>query len=114
VRIFIAITTTIFLLGPASAQTQPTRPAAWATLATLHSSWATSGLSRCYSSLNPTSPCYSSNSFPYYSAVPLEPLASPSDKEAVDVSQLSEQEVKQRMKLKGYEVAKLERDGRGI
>jgi hypothetical protein len=46
--------------------------------------------------------------------VPLEPLASPSDKEAVDVSQLSEQEVKQRMKSKGYEVAKLEKDGRGI
>jgi hypothetical protein len=46
--------------------------------------------------------------------VPLEPLTSPSDKEVVDVNQLNEQEVKQRMKAKGYEVAELHKDGRGI
>ena len=46
--------------------------------------------------------------------MPLEPLTSPSDKEVVDVSQLNEQEVKQRMKAKGYEVAELHKDGRGI
>ena len=114
-RTLIAMAATIFLSGPASAQTQPTQPSAWATLPTLHSAWPTSALSRCYSSLNPTSPCYSGNRFPYYSAVPLEPLTTPIRKEEVDISQLNEQEVKSRMKVKGYEeVAELQKDSRGV
>jgi len=50
-------------------------------------SLSNSPLSRCYSSLNPTSPCYSGNRFPYYSAVPLEPLSTPEKKEQVDTRQ---------------------------
>ena len=112
-RILIPIAAMTLLAGPASSQTQPTRPTAWAVLPTLPT-FQTSPLSPCYSSLNPTSPCYSGNRYPYYSAVLLEPLNTPVSREEVDISQLSEQDVKQRMKAKGYEVTSLEKDSRGI
>ena len=114
-RTLIAAAAMILVSGLASAQTQPTRPSAWATMPTLPSAFPTSALSPCYSSLNPTSPCYSGTAFLYYSAVPLEPLSTPPPREMLNVGQLSEQEVKLRMKAKGYdEVADLQKDHRGI
>jgi hypothetical protein len=114
-RTLIATAAMIFISELASAQTQRTQPSAWATLPTLPSAWATSALSPCYSSLNPTSPCYTGTRFPYYSAIPLEPLSTPPPREMLNVGQLSEQEVKGRMQAKGYDdVADLQKDQRGI
>jgi len=59
-RMFIAAAVAASITGPAFAQTQPTRPSAYATTPTMHSAWATAALSPCYpnASFNPTSSCY--------------------------------------------------------
>jgi hypothetical protein len=99
VRILIAVAVAALIAVPAFAQTQPTRPSAYATAPTMPSAFATSALSPCYPSFgrrhfrsypsfghrhfwnsdftthrrrgyfNPTSPCYSGTIYPSYSAV---------------------------------------------
>jgi hypothetical protein len=114
-RTLITTVIIIALTGAASAQTQPTRPSAWVTPPSVVHTFETSPLARCYgSTFNPTSSCYSGNHFPYYSAVPLEPLGTLEKRQEVDTGKLDEQDVKQRMKDKGYDVTGLQKDSRGI
>jgi hypothetical protein len=114
--IAIAVATTI--AAPAFAQTQPTRPSAYATLPTMRSAWPTAPLSPCpRSGLNPTSSCYSGSIYPSYSAVaPFEfpkepnPKAERPGSETVDADQ-----AKSLIEGKGYlDVSHLEKDRRGI
>jgi hypothetical protein len=101
----------------AFAQTQPTRPSAYATFPTMPSALATSPLNPCSSGFNRTSPCYSGSNYPSYSAVPTfefsrEQGSIPKPK---DASSIDELEVKQRIEAKGYsKISGLQKDSRGI
>jgi hypothetical protein len=103
--------------GPVFAQTQPTRPSSYATFPTMPT-FPTAALSPCYrySSFNPTSSCYTGTPFPFYSAI--EPFAFPSSTSrpvAPGAPGLDEDQAKSRIEAKGYlDVARLEKDGRGI
>ena len=129
VQSIVAAIVAVFISAPGFAQTQPTRPSAYATASTMPSAFATAPLNPCYPSsrdgalvddgrrgyFNPTSPCYSGNAYAYYSAVPVEPSDKPAPKERIDISQFNEQDVRERMKAKGYDkVAELQKDNRGI
>ena len=108
------------VIGPAFAQTQPTRQSAYATAPTIQSAFATAALNPCQSSFrasfNPANPCYSGTSYPSYSAVPTETLTHAPPKIVLPgADQLSQDEAKSRIKEKGYlNIAELQKDGRGI
>jgi Peptidase propeptide and YPEB domain len=117
-RILIAAVFVASLTGPGSAQTQPTRPSAYATFPTMQSALPTAPLSPCArdSSFNPSSPCYSGNQYPYYSAVEPFEFPNPTNRPALPGSaSLDEDQAKLRIEAKGYlSVSKLEKDQRGI
>jgi hypothetical protein len=125
-----SITTSAF------AQTQPTRPTAYATAPTMPSAFATAPLNPCNPSFgrnqfwssdftthqrwaysNPNSSCYSGTSYPSYSAVmPLESPKTTNSKAASEgANSLDEDQAKLRIEAKGYSnISRLEKDGRGI
>jgi hypothetical protein len=133
-RHLIAAAVTASISLPAFAQTQPTRPSAYATIPTLPSAFPTSPLSPCYPSFrreyrfgylnrnrfgyfNPTSPCYSGTIYPSYSAVtPFEFPHGPSLQAALQgASRLNEAQAKLRIEAKGYSnVSGLHKDSHGI
>jgi hypothetical protein len=115
----------------AFAQTQPTRPSAYATAPTMPSAFATAPLSPCYPSsrgdfefghsrrfgyFNPESSCYSGTIYPSYSA--LGPFEFPKTYPRPTVpgsESLNQEEAKIRIEAKGYlDVHGLEKDKRGI
>jgi len=101
----------------AFAQTQPTRPSAYATAPTMPSAFATSSINPCRSPFNPTSPCYSGTIYPSYSALP--PLEFPEKSKSKGASEgarsLDEDQARLRIEAKGYsKISQLERDNRGI
>ena len=110
----------------AFAQTQPTRPSAFATIPTMPSAFATSALNPCYPSFerrqwrgyfNRTSPCYSGTIFPSYSAVPpFEFSPRPRLQAALQgANHLDEVQAKLRIEAKGYSnVSGLQKDSHGI
>jgi hypothetical protein len=124
VRIFSASIVAALISAPAFAQTQPTRPSAYATAPTMPSAFATSPLNPCYPSgrgsrrgyFNPTSPCYSGSAYAAYSAVPPpESGAKPRLRLALGASSLNEGQAKQRVQAKGYSrVSRFVKDSRGI
>jgi len=134
-RILIVAALAAFTGTSAFAQTQPTRPTAYATAPTMPSAFATAPLNPCYPSFgrneswnpdftthrwaysNPNSPCYSGTSYPSYSAVP--PLEFPKTTNSKTASEgannLDEDQAKLRIEAKGYSnVSGLEKDSRGI
>jgi hypothetical protein len=134
-RILIAMVLAAAIDVSAFAQTQPTRPSAYATIPTLPSAFATAPLSPCFPSrryfdrgyfdfahsrrlgyFNPESPCYSGTIYPSYSALgPFEfPKTYP--KPSLPGSEsLNDEEAKLRIEAKGYlDVHGLEKDRRGI
>ena len=109
----------VFLLTtPAFAQTQPTRPSAYATFPTLQSAFPTAALSPCYSnsSFNPTSSCYTGTPYRSYSAIePFEFNNSKNQNSSPGSASLDRDQAKSRIEAKGYlDVSKLEKDPRGI
>ena len=102
--------------GPAFAQTQPTRPSAYATTPTMPSAFATSAINPCYSSFNPTSPCYTGTMFPSYSAItPSEPPERTNRQALPGADTLNDDQAKLRIEAKGYSnVSGLQKDNRGI
>jgi hypothetical protein len=117
-RKIIAAAVAASMTGSAFAQTQPTRPSAYATFPTMPSAFLTAALSPCYpySSFNPTSSCYSGTSYPSYSAI--EPFEFPkmeSRKTSPGADSLNEDQVKLRIEEKGYSsVSGLQKDNHGI
>jgi hypothetical protein len=125
-RILIAMVAAASIAVPAFAQTQPTRPSAYATFPTMRSAWATAALNPCYPSygyrgplpgyFNPSSPCYSGTIYPSYSAVaPFEfPKSNPKAMSKGSDS-LYQDEAQLRIEEKGYsDVTNLDKDSRGI
>lgn len=116
-RILIAAAVAASMTGPAFAQTQPTRPSAYATVPTMSSVFATSAINPCSSSFNPASPCYSGTIYPSYSAItPTEP-PNRTNREAalLGSNSLNEDQAKSRIEAKGYSnVSGLQKDNRGI
>jgi hypothetical protein len=109
----LAIASTV----PAFAQTQPTRPSAYATLPTLRSAWPTAALSPCPRfGLNPTSSCYSGTIYPSYSALAPFEFSKPNSKARSKGSDnLYQDEARLRIEEKGYyDVSNLDKDSRGI
>ena len=108
------------MIGLAFAQTQPTRPSAYATPPTMPSAFATSALNPCYPShgyFNPASSCYSGTLYPSYSAI--TPFEFPNKSNPKAGSQgsdsLNEDQAKSLIETKGYlNVSRLEKDRRGI
>ncbi len=120
----------------AFAQTQPTRPTAYATAPTMPSAFATGALSPCnwsfgrnqswnsdfttrqrWTYFNPNSPCYSGTIYPSYSAVtPLElPNKKNSEKASEGADSLDADQAKSRIEAKGYSnVSGLQKDSHGI
>jgi hypothetical protein len=123
-RIIVAAAVAASIIDPTFAQTQPTRPSAYATFPTMQSAWATAPLSPCYgngrryrwSSFNRTSPCYSGTPYPFYSAIEPFEFPSPTNRPALPGSaSLDEDQAKLRIEAKGYlDVSDLEKDSRGI
>jgi hypothetical protein len=117
-RIFIVAAVAASITGSAFAQTQPTRPSAYATFPTMHSAFATAAISPCYpyASFNPTSSCYTGTAYPSYSAI--EPFEFPNraNRPALPGSDsLNEDQTKLRIEAKGYSnVSGLQKDNRGI
>jgi hypothetical protein len=122
-RYLIAVMTATLTGGPCLAQTQPTRPSAYATTRNLPSAFATGAQSPCYPSsqhsgygyFNRASPCYSGTDYPAFSAVP--PLESSHSVPRVSAGplDLNEDQVIQRIEAKGYSsVSRLEKDNRGV
>jgi hypothetical protein len=108
-----AATLLLAIFGPVCAQTQPTRPSAYATAPTWSSAFATSALSPCYASRNPTSPCYSGTAYPSYSAI--MPSELPKKTNSPGANSLNEDQVKLRIEAKGYSnVFGLQKDNHGI
>jgi hypothetical protein len=104
------------IIGPAFAQTQPTRPAAYATFPTITSAFPTAALSPCsrYSSFNPTSSCYTGTPYRSYSAIESFELPRTTNRQAVAES-LNEDQVKLRIEGKGYSnISGLQKDDHGI
>jgi hypothetical protein len=116
VRILVAVTAVIALAGAALAQTQPTRPTAYAAAPTLPSAFATSALTPCYSSFNRTSPCYSGTIYPSYSAVApkafaLRTLRAP----RLGAARLDKEEARMRIRKKGFcDIGELRKDNHGV
>ena len=101
----------------AFAQTQPTRPSAYATPPTMQSAFPTAALSPCYpySSFNPTSSCYTGTPYRSYSAIERFDFPSQTKKSSSGSTALAEDEAKSRIEAKGYlDVSRLEKDARGI
>ena len=119
-RILTAAAIVATMIGPASGQTQPTRPSAYATAPTMPSAFATSALNPCYPShgyFNPASSCYSGTLYPSYSAI--TPFEFPNNSNPKAGSQgsdsLNEDQAKLLIENKGYlNVSRLEKDRRGI
>jgi hypothetical protein len=102
---------------PAFAQTQPTRPSAYATLPTLRSAWPTAPLNPCPRfGLNPTSSCYSGTNYPSYSALAPFEFSKPNSKpKSKGSDNLYQDEARLRIEEKGYyDVTNLDKDSRGI
>jgi hypothetical protein len=134
--VLIASAVAASITVPAFAQTQPTRPSAYATFPTMRTAWATAPLSPCYPSFrhgrfwnsdftthrrqgyfNPTSPCYSGTIFASYSAVmPFEFPKGRSLHAALEgADSLNEDQAKLRIEARGYlDVAGLQKDSHGI
>lgn len=107
-RSAIAAVLVTSMTGLALAQTQPTRPSAYATMPTLPSALATAPLSPCYGnrwvSFNLSSPCFSGTPYPSYSAVgPLELPKSTNPAAALGSASLDADQAKQRIEAKGYQ-----------
>lgn len=118
-RVFILAAAGTSIAASAFAQTQPTRPTAYATTPTMPSAFATSSINPCRSSFNPTSPCYTGTIYPSYSALPRFEFPSndkASSKDASDgANNLDEGQAKSRIEGKGYSsVSDLGKDSRGI
>jgi hypothetical protein len=143
-RILIAAAAVASMTGLTFAQTQPTRPSAYATGPTMPSAFATAPINPCYSgpsderdfgffrdhpwsdaynrpryrssSFNPTSPCYTGTSYPSYSAIePYEFPNAPNRKTLPGADSLNGDQAEQRIKAKGYlNVSALQKDNRGI
>jgi hypothetical protein len=116
-RILIMAAVAASITTSAFAQTQPTRPSAYATIPTTPSAFATSSINPCRSSFNPTSPCYSGTIYPSYSAVP--PFEFPNKANSKNASEgansLDADQAKFQIEAKGYSnVSELEKDSRGI
>jgi hypothetical protein len=117
-RNLIVAAVAMSITGSVFAQTQPTRPSAYAIVPTLHSAFATAAISPCYpsASFNPTSSCYTGTAYRSYSAI--EPLEFPNgtNRPALPGSDsLNEDETKLRIEAKGYSsVSGLQKDDRGI
>ncbi len=118
VRNLIAAIAAPFIGVSAFAQTQPTRPSAYATVPTMPSALATGALSPCYpsSSVNRTSPCYSGTIYPSYSALPpFVPRSQSVRSDLQGANSLDEAQAKQRIEAKGYStISGLQKDSRGI
>jgi hypothetical protein len=107
----------IALTVPAFAQTQPTRPSAYATLPTQRSAWPTAPLNPCPKfGLNPTSSCYSGTIYPSYSALAPFEFSKPNPKaRSKGFDNLYQDEARLRIEEKGYyDVTNLDKDSRGI
>jgi hypothetical protein len=138
-RIIVAAAVAASLVDPTFAQTQPTRPSAYATFPTMPSAFATAPLSPCYgwsrgrhfaffhdhphngrrhrwSSFNPTSPCFTGTPYTSYSAIEPFEFLSPTKRPALPGSaSLDEDQAKIRIESKGYlNISRLEKDRRGI
>ena len=115
-RALIPVLLTVSTFAQACAQTQPTRPSAYATGSTRLSAFPTSALNPCRSSINPTSPCYSGTWFSVYSATEAQlPIVAPRKPSLLGADRIDQTEATLRLKDKGYlNVSQLERDKRGI
>ena len=135
-RILVMAAVAASIATAAFAQTQPTRPSAYATAPTMPSAFATGSLNPCRSSFgqnrswnadsttrqrwaysNPDSPCYSGTMYPSYSAVvPFEfPNKTNSKTASEGANSLDEDQAKLRIEAKGYSnVSGLQKDSRGI
>ena len=115
-RILIAAGVVVPMTGPAFAQTQPTRPSAYATPPTISSAFPTAAINPCYSSFNPTSPCYTGNMYPSYSAITQVEVPNRTDEKPLwGANSLSEDQAKLRIEAKGYlNVSGLQKDNHGI
>src|SRR5579864_7732012 len=102
----------VLMTVPAFAQTQPTRPSAYATFPTL-ATFPTAALSPCYpySSFNPTSSCYTGTPYRSYSAIEPFEFSKPTNRPALPGSaSLDEDQAKLRIEAKGYlDVSRLEK-----
>ena len=117
VRILIvALAVAASIIGPAFAQTQPTRPSAYATVPTMPSAFATSAINPCRSSFNPTSPCYTGTMYPSYSAITPSESPDRTNRQALPgADSLNDDQAKLRIEAKGYSnVSGLQKDNRGI
>ncbi len=117
-RILIVAVFVSSIAGPAFAQTQPTRPSAYATAPTMPSAFATAAISPCYpySSFNPTSSCYTGTVYRSYSAIePFEFPKTTNRRILPGADSLNEDQAKLRIEAKGYSnVCGLQKDNRGI
>jgi hypothetical protein len=143
-RILIVVAVAALIFGPACAQTQPTRPSAYATAPTMPSAFATAPLNPCYSrasfehsfaffhdyrltqlyngsrhrssSFNPTSPCYTGTEYPSYSAIEPSQFPKETSRQALPgANSLNEDQTKLRIEAKGYSnVSGLQKDNHGI
>jgi hypothetical protein len=118
-RNLIAVAIATSIIGPAFAQTQPTRSSAYATFPTTTSAFPTAALSPCirYSPFNPTSACYTGTPYLSYSAAAVESFELPNaTKNRLEGAEsLNEDQAKLRIEAKGYSnVSGLQQDDRRI
>jgi hypothetical protein len=118
-RILIMAAIAASITTSAFAQTQPTRPSAYATTPTMPSAFATSSINPCRSSFNPTSPCYSGTIYPSYSAVPPFEFPNKANSKNASASEgadsLDADQAKSRIEAKGYSnISGLQKDSHGI
>ncbi|MGA7808194.1 hypothetical protein [Bradyrhizobium sp.] len=117
-RLLATVAVATSITGLAFAQTQSTRPSAYATMPTLPSAFPTSAISPCYSSINPTSPCYSGNLYLSYSAIPPIEFSDMAHRKVAllfGADSLNEQEATSRIEAKGYSnISGLKKDNHGI
>jgi hypothetical protein len=125
-RILIAAAIVASIAGPGFAQTQRTRPSAYATAPTQPSAFPTAAINPCSSgpsleqrdrrsSFNPTSPCYTGTQYPSYSAIaPFEFPKEPNRQILPGANSLNEDQAKLRIEAKGYSnVSGLQKDNQG-
>ena len=132
-RILFSVLVIMSIAVSAFAQTQPTRPSAYATIPTLPSAFPTAPLSPCFPRyrnfdgshrfsfgrslefFNPESPCYSGTIYPSYSAVTPSALPTTPRAESEGSESLNEDQALLRIGAKGYlNISGLEKDKRGI
>ena len=115
-RILMAAAIVASMSGPAFAQTQPTRPSAYATVHTMPSAFATAPINPCHSSFNPTSPCYTGTMYPSYSAIMPSEIPDRTNRQVLPgADSLDEDQAKLRIEAKGYSnVSELKKDDHGI